>query len=71
MGWISERHAKRGGSLNPNPSQQKRGPLRKIIEVLRISESMFGPDKVLLECGHTATSWGGRRARCTECSLVP
>jgi len=69
MGWISDRHMKRGGSIGPGGlSAAKRGaPLQRIVSVVRSSESVFSPDTVLLECGHEARSWGGIRARCTQC----
>lgn len=69
MGWISKRHMESGGSIGPGMSAKNanRGPLRKIIRLIRRSESMFEPDRVGLECGHEGNSWGGLRARCRRC----
>lgn len=50
MGWISDRHMKRGGSLNGkggnNGSQS--GPLKKIIGQCRVGYTLMEA----LECGH-------------------
>lgn len=69
MGWISDRHMKRGGSIGPGGlSDAKRGaPLRKIVRVVEPQASIFQEATVELECGHTAKSWGGVRARCIAC----
>lgn len=71
MGWITNRHMKQGGSLNPNPQNNGsgNGPLRKVVEVIYIGVGgIFGRDKVLLECGHEGYSSGsGLRARCRQC----
>lgn len=68
MGWISDRHMRSGGSLNRNPSRQRRGPLRKIVGTLRASTGIFDPAHVELECGHRTFSHGMHRARCEECA---
>lgn len=47
---------------------QKKGPLRKITRRLTLSRDIFSSELVELECGHTARSWGGVRARCTQCA---
>lgn len=70
MGWISDRHMRTGGSLNRNPSRQRKGPLRKIVVTLRASRGLFDPAYVELECGHRLRSTGQHRARCEECSEV-
>jgi hypothetical protein len=57
-----------GGSLNRNPSRQRKGPLRKIVAVLRDSGGMFDPARVELECGHEVYSDGQFRARCDKCA---
>lgn len=69
MGWISKRHMESGGSIGPGGlSEHKKGaPLRKIVETLHRSGTIFSPDIVKLECGHEAESWGGARARCITC----
>ena len=66
MGSLSARYA-RGGGPRPNRSAQRRGPLRKIIGHVTFSGNVFESEIVKLECGHTARSWGGVRARCAEC----
>lgn len=73
MGWISDRHMKRGGSIGPGGlSETKKGaPLRKVVSNLTMHLNMFRADKVLLECGHEAWSWGGQRARCVKCKEAP
>ena len=68
MGWISERHMKQGGSLNRHPEIQRRGPLRKIVKVVRERDTIFGAQRVELECGHRISAWGDYRARCDQCS---
>ena len=68
MGWISKRHMQTGGSINRNPSKQRKGPLRKIVTTLRHSTGMFDPARVELECGHQVYSHGQFRARCDECA---
>lgn len=65
-GWISRRHMRSGGSLYEG-GPKKRGPLRAIVATLRHSTSIFCADRVKLECGHEADSWGGVRAICKEC----
>jgi hypothetical protein len=69
MGWISDRHMRRGGSIGPGglSARKKGSPLRKVTTVLRFSGNLFQPDLVKLECGHDAESWGGVRARCVRC----
>jgi len=71
MGWISDRHMKRGGSIGTGPKGGKlKGPLRKIVAVLRRSKNMFGADWVEMECGHEGPSYGGVRARCAACGTL-
>lgn len=68
MGWISQRCSRTGHSIGgTNGMTFKDMPLRKILYVIRRSESMFEPDWVYLECGHTAHAWGMKRARCKKC----
>lgn len=69
MGWISDRHMRQGGSIGPGGlSERKKGaPLRKVVAVTRFSGNLFQPNRVQLECGHEAESWGGVRARCVPC----
>lgn len=61
----------RQGHLNGRTGgsrDQRRGPLRKIAEVLRHGEGLFDRDHVRLECGHETDSNAQYRARCTECA---
>lgn len=69
MGWISDRHYKTGTSLNPDPANNgsQRGPLRKVVRVIRCSAGLFSHDWVEMECGHEGRSTGGVRARCRQC----
>lgn len=67
MGWISDRHMRRGGSLNSRPERQRKGPLRLIVAVLVPSGGLFDPAYVELECGHKVRSQGASKARCSEC----
>jgi hypothetical protein len=71
MGWISDRHIRRGGSIGPGGlGQRKKGaPLRRIVGIVMPTTSIFVPAIVRLECGHDAESWGGLRARCIACKL--
>jgi hypothetical protein len=70
MGWISDRHMKRGGSIGgrrKGKTYPKDGaPLRKVVTILR-GGTLFVPNWVQLECGHEGDSWGGVRARCPKC----
>jgi len=54
---------KRAGRVYPKEG----APLRKVIQTLVYYGNLFQPDRVLLECGHEADSWGGVRARCPTC----
>ena len=47
--------------------KKKKGPLRKIIRVIRFSNNIFEPAQVELECGHETTSWGIYQAICSQC----
>jgi hypothetical protein len=69
MGWVSERHNLTGGSLNGNPKNNgsDRGPLRKIVRIIRGGAGWFSHDWVEMECGHEGRSTGGLRARCKQC----
>lgn len=71
MGWISDRHMRQGGSIGGKKKGRKYpkdgAPLRRVVLLLRPSDTIFLPDHVLLECGHEGDSWGGLRARCPLC----
>jgi len=71
MGWISDRKMRSGsgvGGRRKGRVYAKDGaPLRKVVAIRWHSGSMFVPDRVALECGHEAESWGGVRARCPAC----
>lgn len=70
MGWISDRHMKRGGSIGGNPAKTRetnRFPLRNIVRIVLWSETIFGPNHVEFDCGHIGTAWGASRGRCTDC----
>jgi len=69
MGWISKRKMQTGCSIGPGGlSERKKGaPLRKVVANITMYLNIFQPDRVLLECGHEAESWGGSRARCVKC----
>jgi hypothetical protein len=69
MGWISERHSLHGGSLNMNPAKQRKGPLRKIVDIGKGTHHMFDSCDATLECGHTVRIWNDSqvRARCDKC----
>ncbi len=54
-----------GGSSN-----QRRGPLRRIVKVLTFADSLFDQARVLLECGHKVASAGAYKARCRQCALA-
>jgi hypothetical protein len=51
--------------------KQRRGPLRKIVEVIGYGFNMFDQNRVLLECGHEAKSNGQYKARCSKCAEAP
>lgn len=69
MGWISARHMRNGHGLNDNPSKQRKGILRAIVEYKYPEQKvdMFNPPWVILECGHEVQSMGMKKARCAEC----
>ena len=69
MGWISKRHMERGGSIGPGGlGERKKGaPLRRIVRVVRPTDSIFVESLVEFECGHEGKSWGGVRGRCVKC----
>lgn len=73
MGWIHNRHMQQGGSIGPGglKPHKKGAPLRKIVGFVMRSGTIFAPNRVLLECGHEAESWGGVRARCVACKQGP
>jgi hypothetical protein len=48
---------------------QRRGPLRRIVAVLRAAESIMEPSRVRLECGHEVRAWGAAKARCAACAV--
>lgn len=52
---------------------QRRGPLRRIVEVLRHAEDAFGTSRVRFECGHEgrASSSATYKARCRRCRPDP
>jgi hypothetical protein len=68
MGWISDRHMERGGSIGGRSGKHK-GPLRKVVSRSRFGEGMFDTDTGILECGHenTRITIGATRARCRQC----
>lgn len=73
MGWIHTRFMRTGRSLNPNPSNQRKGPLRKIVGIVNpegASVGLFCRPVVELECGHTCMSDGQFKARCRQCAKV-
>lgn len=70
MGWISDRHMKRGGSIGGNPMKTRatnQHPLRDIVWVLIWSNNLFAPNHVEFSCGHRGTAWGMKKGRCREC----
>lgn len=68
MGWISNRAFRTGSSLYSGGPKRK-GPLKRIKLILHgdLGTNLFGSDEVLLECGHTSTSYGGMRSICRKC----
>jgi hypothetical protein len=69
MGWISDRHMLRGGTIGGMKGKKHKGPLRLIVGHLTHSTNMFQPPRVELECGHETHSWGQVRARCAQCRV--
>lgn len=59
---------RRGGSLYDGGPKRK-GPLKLIVCTLSgdHATNLFGSNRVLLECGHISTSYGGERAICEKC----
>jgi len=48
----------------------RKGPLRKIITIHNPRRGAFDSARVELECGHTVSAWGSKRARCDKCSTL-
>lgn len=71
---MSEMRGK-GSSKSPEMSEfaQRRGPLRRIVEVLRHADDAFGTGRVLFECGHEGRASSGAifKARCRRCRPDP
>ncbi len=63
-GHMSTEHAAYGFPVGVEKSG---APLRRIVERLDVSGSIFEPDRVRLECGHEARSKAKRRVRCVAC----
>lgn len=61
----------KGSSKSSEMSElaQRRGPLRRIVEVLRHADDAFGTSRVLLDCGHEGRASSGAifKARCRRC----
>ncbi len=51
----------------PEFVEKQSAPLRRIVERLHESGSLFEPDRLLLECGHEVHSKAMRRVRCVAC----
>lgn len=67
MGWIADRCFKTGGSLYDGGPKRK-GPLRKIVSLSHIADSLFDSHAGWLECGHFCNSiFGNVRAVCDKC----
>lgn len=69
-GWITKRHQQTGVNLRKSPEQQRKGPLRKIVGLVKAGDGLFDRDLVELECGHRVRSDGIYRARCDKCLSV-
>ena len=71
--WITQRCHQTGGNLNPRPSKQRKGVLRKIVclKYPDMDYGMFDRPIVILECGHEVRSDGQFKARCSECAKAP
>jgi hypothetical protein len=67
MGWIHTRRMRSGRGIGGSRNQRK-GPLRKIVQVIRFADGMFDTSRVELECGHEVYSNGQFRARCDKCA---
>ncbi len=46
---------------------QRKGPLRRIVAVIRHGDNLFDRNRVRLECGHETLSNGQVKARCEKC----
>jgi hypothetical protein len=68
MGWISDRHMRSGGTIGGTKGMVfKDKPLRNILYIIKVAESMFDRDLVMLECGHQVLASGMKRAHCWKC----
>jgi len=68
MGNLHKIAKKHGGNVNRNPSQQRKGPLKRIVALITPSnDTLFSRPYVELECGHRVHSDGISRARCPYC----
>lgn len=61
----------KGSSKSSEMSEfaRRRGPLRRIVDVLRHADDAFGTSRVLFECGHEGRASSGAifKARCRRC----
>jgi len=59
----------RRGTALYSGGPKRKGPLKHVVSVLAgdFSTNIFGSNRVLLECGHISTSYGGKRAVCQKC----
>jgi hypothetical protein len=56
------------GKKSPMKGKKQKGPLRDVVEVLRLAEGLFDVDSVVFSCGHKGNrSAGAVRGRCSEC----
>ena len=50
---------------------QRKGPLKRVVKILRKSGGPYDHGVVQLECGHIVRSSSANRARCAECAGPP
>jgi hypothetical protein len=67
QGHLSYSH---GGPRTRGSHSQRKGPLRKIVEIVRHGEGIFDRDSVILECGHKTISNAQYKARCEQCQRI-
>ncbi len=68
MGWISKKFTQNRYKWGrPISEEKRRAPLRRIVGWIRHPNGLFDDARVILECGHEATTWGTQRARCLTC----
>jgi hypothetical protein len=76
MGLWSKKQ-RRSGRFGGVSKGRKLGPRRRIVEILRVSDTILSKARVKFECGHEGSTWANRGApdigsygHCLKCLSV-